>query len=186
MRILYVVFLCFIHLTAFSQNERFKSLFVYNFTKNIEWPSDYQRGPFVITILGNSTLFPELQQNVRGKQVGSQTIQVTQAANIFGIEKCNILYIPAQQSSLLDAAKKQLAGKPTVIITEKTGTMKQGADINIIQVDGKLQFEINAQQISSKELKASKALLNLGIVYNSGATRGVPKLESVDDASIPR
>ncbi len=174
-----------VNVTAFSQNERFKSLFVYNFTKNIEWPSNYRQGDFVITVLGNSTIYPELQQNVRGKQCGDQIIKVTHAANISGIEKCNILYIPASQSNLLEAAVKQLSGKPTVIVTERNGLMKSGADINIIQFDGKLQFEINPKQLENKNLTAAKVLIGLGIVYDSGIMRKLPKLESADDSGMP-
>ncbi len=178
--------LCFTAVSAFSQNERFKSLFVYNFTKNIEWPTGYRQGDFVITVLGNSTIFPELLQNVKGKQSGNQNIRISQAANISGIEKCNMLYIPAQQSYLLESARKHLAGKPTVIISEKGGMMKQGADINIIQQNGRFQFEINPKQLTDKNLTVSKALLNLGITYDSGSIRKTPELESVDDGGIPK
>ncbi len=187
MKIFYIgLFLCVINTLAYAQNERFKSLFVYNFTKNIEWPSEYKKGDFVITVLGNSAMFPELQQNVKGKTYGNQTIEVKQAANIMGIERCNILYIPLQQSNLIEAAQKQLAGKPTLIIAEKAGLMRQGADINIVQVSGKLQFEVNPKQMENKALKVNKALVNLGIVYDSGTTRKIPDLESVDDTSVPR
>jgi hypothetical protein len=180
------LFLFSINIAVFSQNERFKSLFIYNFSKNIEWPANYRQGDFVITVLGNSTVYNELQQNVNGKRTGNQTIQITQAANISSVGKCNILYIPSQQSNLLETAGKQLSGAPTVIITEKSGMMQQGADINIIQLDGKLQFEIDPKRLESKKIIAAKSLINLGITYDPGSTRKAPRLESVDDTGIPR
>ena len=180
------LFLFCIHTFAFSQNERFKSLFVYNFVKNIEWPLNYREGDFVITVLGNSTIYNELQQNVKGKRTGNQTIQVTHAANISSIGKCNMLYIPVQQSNLINAAEKQLSGTPTVIVTEKNGMIRLGADINIIQSDGKLQFEIDQKRLENKNVTAAKTLLNLGITQNSESTRDKPKIESVDDTHIPR
>ena len=171
---------------AFSQNERFKSLFVYNFAKNIEWPVNYQEGNFVITVLGNSTIYNELQQNVKGKRIGNQTIQVTYAANISSIGKCHILYIAVHQSNLIGAAEKQLSGTPTVIITEKNGMIRLGADINIIQSDGKLQFEIDPKRLENKNVIATKTLLNLGITHDPESTRKKPQFESVDDTNIPR
>jgi hypothetical protein len=174
------------NITAFSQNERFKSLFVYNFAKNIEWPVNYREGDFVITVLGNSSIYNELQQNVKGKRTGNQTIRVTHAANISSIGKCNMLYIPVQQSNLINAAEKQLSGTPTVIITEKNGMIRLGADINIIQSDGKLQFEIDQKRLENKHLLAAKTLLNLGITHDSESTREKPKIETVDDTHIPR
>jgi len=180
------LFLFGINTVAFSQNERFKSLFVYNFAKNIEWPVNYREGDFVITVLGSSTIYNELQQNVKGKRTGNQNIQVTHAANISSIGKCNMLFIPAQQSSLLEAAEKQLSGTSTVIITEKNGMIRNGADINIIQSEGKLQFEIDPKRLEKKNLVAAKTLLNLGITCDSEGTRKKPLLESVDDTHSPR
>ncbi|MDR2037459.1 MAG: YfiR family protein [Bacteroidales bacterium] len=180
------LFLCF-SITVYSQNERFKSLFIYKFSVNVEWPVNYQQGNFTITVLGKSSMISELQHNVKGKKVGNQIIQISEASNISGIGKCNILYIPAQQSNLLEAARKHLSGKPTLIVTEKRGMIMQGADINISQTGGKLQFEVNPKQVQNKGLKLSKTLLDLGIVYDSSGTiRKIPELESVDDTSVPR
>jgi hypothetical protein len=181
-----LLFLLSINSVAFSQNERFKSLFVYNFAKNIEWPVHYRQGDFVITVLGNSSIYNELQQNVKGKRTGNQSIHVTHAANISSIGRCNMLYIPTQQSSLLEAAEKHLSGTSTVIITEKNGMIRNGADINIIQSDGKLQFEIDPKRLEKKQLVAAKTLLNLGITYDSEGTRKKPLLDSVDDTHSPR
>jgi len=187
MRVFCIWFFLFcVHTLVFSQNERFKSLFVYNFAKNIEWPANYREGDFVITVLGNSTIYNELQQNLKGKRSGNQTIQVTHADNISSIEKCNMLYIPNQQSNLIDAAVKQLSGTSTVIITEKNGMIHLGADINIIQSDRKLQFEINPKRLENKKVIASKTLLDLGITHDSGCVEKKCLIESLDDTLFPR
>ncbi|MDR1673697.1 MAG: YfiR family protein [Bacteroidales bacterium] len=187
MRIIFFgLFLC-VNIAAYSQNERFKSLFVFNFTKYVEWPTAYEEGDFVITILGNSPMYNELLHNVKGKQAGKQSIEVLQAGNISGIRQCHILYIPSQQSSLLEAAQKHLAGRPTLVITEKKGLIQEGADINIIQTNKKLQYEISPQQIENKNLKVSKTLLNVGIIYDTNApARRIPELESADETTLPR
>ncbi|MDR3093099.1 MAG: YfiR family protein [Bacteroidales bacterium] len=174
---------------ASAQNERFKSLYVFNFVKNIEWPASYQKSNFTIAVLGNSLIYNELKQNIQGKttgQNGSQVIDVNQVSNISSLKDCHILYIPMQQSNLLGAAKKALAGKPTVIITEKKGLITEGADINLISLDGKLRYELAPKQIESKRLKVNKKLIELAIVYDYAAAREVPVLESVDDANAPR
>jgi hypothetical protein len=171
---------------AFAQNERFKSLYVFNFVKNIEWPASYQKNNFTIAVLGNALIYNELKQNIQGKQNGSQVIDVNQVSNISSLKDCHILYIPIQQSNLLGAARKALAGKPTVIITEKKGLITEGADINLISLDGKLRYELAPTQIESKSLKVNKKLIELAIVYDNAAAREVPVLESVDDANAPR
>ncbi|MDR0714590.1 MAG: YfiR family protein [Bacteroidales bacterium] len=172
--------------SVFAQNERFKALFVFNFAKHIEWPAEYTAGDFVITILGNSPIFNELKQNVEGKNAGNCTIKVNRISNISGLKPCNILYIPIQQSNLLSAARKLLDGKSTLIITEKKGLITEGTDINLMQIEGRLQYEVSLKQMESKKLKISKKMLDLGIIYENASTRRMPVLESVDDASQPR
>jgi hypothetical protein len=103
---------------AFAQNERFKSLYVFNFVKNIEWPAAYKEGNFTVTVLGSSLIYNELKENIQGKQIGSQVIDVNQVSNISGLKSCHILYISMQQCNLLGVAKQALAGNPTVCITE--------------------------------------------------------------------
>jgi preprotein translocase subunit SecY len=160
---------------------------VFNFTKYVEWPAAYTDGDFVITILGNSPMYNELLYNVKGKQAGKQPIEVLRAGNISGIKQCHILYIPSQQSNLLEAVQKHLEGKPTLIITEKKGLIQEGADINIVQINGKLKYEIRPQQIESKRLKVSKTLLNVGIIYDTNTPiRRIPALESADETTVPR
>ena len=47
-------------LTAKAQDEKFKALFMYNFTKYIEWPQSKQTGDFVIGVVGGSPIIDEL------------------------------------------------------------------------------------------------------------------------------
>jgi hypothetical protein len=187
MKILILSLLLLVGLDSVSaQNERFKALFVFNFTKHIEWPDEYADGDFVITVLGNSPVFNELQQNVKGKIIGNQTIEVNRISSISGLKPCHILYIPMQQSNLLAAARRFLAETPTLIITEKKGLIMEGSDINLMLVGSKLQYEVSPKQMESKRLRISKKMLDLGIIYENSAVRRMPVLESVDDASAPR
>lgn len=183
---LILMFLFLIQTFAFSQNERLKSLFVYNFAKNIEWPARYNEGDFVITALGNSTIYDELQQNVKGKRIGNQTVQVRHAAQLSDVGKCHILYITFQESDMIEAVGKRLRGTSTVIVTEKNGMIGHGADINIIECNGKLRFEIDPTRLEKKRIIASQKLLEMGIKHESEDTKKKQLSESPDDTHVPR
>ena len=46
--------------TAFSQEEKYIGLFVYNFTKYFDWPESAKAGDFIIEVIGHQSVYDEL------------------------------------------------------------------------------------------------------------------------------
>lgn len=152
--------------TASAQNEKFKALFMYNFTKYIEWPSSMRTGDFVIGVLGSSTLTDELKTVAIKQKVGTQNIAVKVFNNVDEINDCHILYLPTSKSNMINSVSSKLSGKPTLIISDKEGLVPQGACINYVLDGDKLKYEVSRANIEKKGLAVSSALLALGIVIN--------------------
>ena len=152
--------------TLFAQDEMFKSLFIYNFTKNIEWPDSYKSGSFVIAVLGNSAIIAELEKIAKLKKVGDQSISIKEVKEVSEISKCHMLYITPAKSSQLSSALAKVASEPVVVITDKEGLAKEGAGLNFVKVDGKQKFEINQSALGKNGLKVNSFLASLGIVIN--------------------
>jgi len=154
-------------MNANAQNEKFKALFMYNFTKYIEWPAGERQGDFVIGVLGNSPLIKELE-TIAGKQkVGLQNIVVKTFSSVDEINSCHILYIPQGKSNQITLILSKLSGKSTLLITDKEGLALQGSGINFISDGDKLKYEVNRVNIEKKGLTVSNALLALGIVITN-------------------
>lgn len=150
-----------------AQNEKFKALFMYNFTKYIEWPAVQRQGDFVIGVLGSSSITSELE-TIAGKQkVGVQNIVVKTFSTVDEIENCQILYIPSSRSGLISPVVSKLSGRSTLIIADKSGMALQGAGINYVMDGDKLKYEINKKNIESKGLSVSNSLLSLGIIVSN-------------------
>jgi hypothetical protein len=149
-----------------AQEDMFKALFMYNFTKYLEWPSEYKNGDFVITVVGNSGLVAELEKLASKKKVGNQTIVVNKVNNASEIGKSHIVYLTTSKSSELGTLKSSLSTKPTLIVTDKNGLAKEGAGINYVMQDGKQKFEINPGAVESTGLKLHNSLVALGIKVN--------------------
>ena len=75
---LFIIVLVAFCVSAKAQDEKFKALFMYNFTKYIEWPQTKQSGDFVIGVMGNSAIVSELNAIASKKTVGAQNIKVNQ------------------------------------------------------------------------------------------------------------
>jgi hypothetical protein len=158
---------CLIWYDASAQNEKFKALFMYNFTKYIEWPASQRQGDFVIGVLGSSGLTKELETIAGRQKVGTQNIVVKTFASVDAIENCQILYLPSNKSSQIGQVVSKLAGKSVLIISDKDGLALQGAGINYISDGDKLKYEVNKGTIEKKGLTVSNSLLSLGVVVSN-------------------
>lgn len=162
--------------TAFSPNIRrqkvdtnakIKAVFIYNFTKYIEWPSDYQDGEFTIGILGeNEALYKELDNMSKVKKVANRSFSIKKIASVNDIGKPHILYIPANSKISLATAVLQVKNKSTLIVTEKPGLAKLGSAINFIIVGNRQKFELNKSNAERHNLKVASVLEKLAVLVN--------------------
>jgi hypothetical protein len=148
---------------SYGQNEKFKALFIYNFTKYIEWPTTNTDKVFTITVLGDSPIKSELESISQLKKIGNASIEVKTVATIAEIGNAHVIYVPPQKKKFIPDLATQCAGKPILIITDEA----QGSfGINFIEIDQKQSFQISKSRIEAHKLKVNSALLSLGIVVN--------------------
>jgi len=161
--------LCFIVFemhSVYAQSEKFKALFMYNFTKYIEWPATDRQGDFIIAILGASPMAKELEIIAGKQKVGSQNILVKTFNSVDEIDNCHILYIPASKSSELAQVIGKLSGKSVLVVTDKEGLATQGACINYIKDGDRIKYELNKKNIEKRGMVVSSSLVTLGIAVN--------------------
>ncbi len=152
----------FCQIDSYGQTEKLKTLFIYNFSKYIQWPAESSSGNFEIGIVGETPLFTELQKMAKTRKVGNQQIVVNQYSTIDEVENKHIVYVSMGSSTLLPALVQKANGFPMLIISEKGGLVSQGACINFLFESGKLTYEISKSNIESHLLKVSSQLLTLG------------------------
>lgn len=148
--------------TSFAQSnsDQVKTLFVFNFTRYIQWPD--KSGEIKIGILGNDAdIFKAFQTMAAKKSTASSKITVVQFSNPTEAANYQMVYIPENNSNAL-AATGDL--KNTLIITEKDGLAKKGSCINFITENGKIRFEINKSRVDNSNLKISNQLMGLAIL----------------------
>jgi len=147
-----------------AQNYQLHSVFVFSFTRYVQWPDESNQGDFEIQVLGDSPIVAELKKMSESKKVGDRTIKVTKLGASDDIKKCHILFVPADKSAQLAEILAKIGNSPTLVVTEQTGIGAKGSAINFIEKDGKLAFEINQAALNKQRLKASNELLRYGIV----------------------
>jgi hypothetical protein len=159
------VFLLFTGLQpAWSQKEKFQSIFIYNFSKYVKWPDGTASGKFVIGVFGNSSIVKDLKTMAASKQVNGLPIEVRQFDSTAGIDGCNIIYVPSSESGKISEIVSSTQNQPVLIVTDKPGLAGKGAAINFVDDEGKIKFELNQQNAESRGLKISGSLASLAII----------------------
>lgn len=176
MRRIFVLFIAFLTLSTdlveFSYYQKddtqakIKCAFIYQFTKNFEWPDN--KGNFIIDIVGeNPGLVAALNKNIGNKKVVEQSIEIRNHQNLKDIDKAHIIYLTPDKSGLLNDLVSKFKGKGTLIITEKAGMAKVGAAINFVIADNTQKFELNKSAATKAGLiMGSKIEKQAVTVYN--------------------
>lgn len=160
--ILFSAFVC--STSAFAQVEKLQTMFIYNFTKHVEWPEAYRSGDFVIGVLGSSPITKELKELARNRKVGSQNIVIREYRDASQIGTCHILFLPEKNSGDIGNVLTQVKNNSTLIITNKPGMASAGAAINFVLDGNKQKFELKKSNATKYGLKVSSDLERLAIV----------------------
>jgi YfiR/HmsC-like len=167
--LLFVILFCAFAGTVTAQTEEqeanLKAVFLYNFTKYIEWETGNNTNEFIIGIIGSSAVTESLFEIARTNTAKNKKIVVRIFRRPEEIGNCQVLFIAEKTPFSLPAILER-SGKGILTVSEKAGFARQGTAFNFVIVNDKLKFEANLKAIYSADLKASSQLLKLAIIVD--------------------
>jgi hypothetical protein len=161
--VLMAVFMITVH-GGFSQVNsvsQAQSMFIYNFSRLIQWPAGNSNGEFVIGVMGDNELYNSLVAFVANKKVGSQSITVKKFDDPQSISRCHILFIGDAKVSKFSDVILRVQGFNSLIITERKGMINSGSAIDLFMMEDKLKFVMNPENAQKYNLIVSKSLEDL-------------------------
>jgi hypothetical protein len=138
-----------------------KAMFVFNFTKYVEWP-DVNQDVFSIGVVGESEIIEHLERIAIQKKVGDKKIVIRRLTSEDDTY-CNTVIVSRSRTAKLDAIEKKYAGKGVLIISDES---PRSAAINLVTRDNKIRFEINPSAAKSGGIKISSQLISLAITVH--------------------
>lgn len=155
------------HLNAQS-DVKVQSVYIFNFARLITWPEAYQSGNFIIGVIGNSEIVKELELLESNKKVGGRNIELKVFTNIDQINNCHILYLPMEQTKLVQSAvvKAKELGNNTLVICENGDGIIHGAAINFVFKDGKQCFELSKKNTEAFGLTIGMEIQRMAILVD--------------------
>jgi len=143
-------------------NYKMHAMFIYHFTKYINWPEKVTSEDFVIGIIGQTPLKDELISITKSKNINNKKVGIKQIKeNSEELKKCQIIFIAENESKSINNVIAITEKSAVLVITEKSGMLKKGAAINFLVIDEKLRFEISKTKLAEHNLKVSNELLKL-------------------------
>ncbi len=103
-----------------------QSMFIYNFSRLIQWPAGSINGEFVIGVVGDNELYSSLLSFVANKKVGQQAISVKKFDDPQSITRCQIVFVGDGKISRLNEVISKLQGSNSLLITERRGMVNSG------------------------------------------------------------
>ena len=148
---------------AQTKNHKAYSLFLYNFMKHTNWPSDNKEA-LKVGLVGDSKIYEFLSQGTADKKINGRSIEVQLIKDANDLSEFDVIYISFGKSGTTEKIVKNTVDKPVLIVTERDDQIKKGACISfIIHDDGSLKFILNDNVLVSRKLQISNALRSMAV-----------------------
>jgi hypothetical protein len=139
-----------------------KAVFVYNFSRFVEWPPQTfaaPNEPFVIGILGSDPFGARLDEAVRGEQINQHPLVVRRLRDLGEIGDCRILYIDRSESARLQQILAALDHRSTLTVADLDGSSERGVMIQFTMDNNRVRLRINVESARAAGLTISSKLL---------------------------
>ncbi|MDF2436415.1 MAG: hypothetical protein K0Q95_791 [Bacteroidota bacterium] len=139
-------------LTKTQEYEK-KSLFIYNFTKYIEWPIEYNGIEFVIGVAGDDAAVKQLRAFMLEKKVSGKKIIVEKYKKG---NRYNLVYVTSSQNYNFSSIKSTVKNNKTLLVTDESVT---GTHISFLLDDDKVRYNVDKSSIERSGLKVGQELM---------------------------
>jgi YfiR/HmsC-like len=138
-----------------------KALFIYNFTKHVEWPKGKISDKFIIGVVGNSPVYEKLNLILKDRKIKDLPVELRRISATVNVEACDVIFVSKGETSRLKAVSEISDFFGILVISEEKSMAKSGSSINFKQQDDRMKFELNDSEIKKAGLKISTQLYEL-------------------------
>ena len=151
-----------------------KAVFLYNFAKFVEWPSDPggNPGPISICVLGDDPFGGTLDEAIKGKTVNGRELVARRYKQVKETTTCQIVFISSSDKKVLRSILERLIRPGALTVGETEGFAQLGGVINLTLEDNRVHIEVNVDAAERARLKISSKLLNLAKIVRDGGDAG--------------
>jgi hypothetical protein len=150
------------HGTESPSEYQVKAVFVFNFSRFVEWPPQTFRSPtqpFAICILGEDPFGPKLDEAVRGEEINQHPLLIRRLHHVREADDCQILYIDRSEGGELHQILSALDHHSTLTVSELNDAAERGGMIQFLTENNRIRLRINVESARAAGLTISSKLL---------------------------
>ncbi len=150
--------------TITSGEYNIKAVFIYNFTRFVEWPKSAfvnENAPFKIAVLGPDPFAGKLESVVKGELVNGHPIVIERFNSWNEVRACHILYVSSAYAGDWKSHLEGIKNNPTLTVSDKRDFAHRGGMIRFDTQDNKIKLIINPSAARASALSISSKLLRL-------------------------
>jgi hypothetical protein len=136
-----------------------KAVFLFNFARFVEWPSNSKGGPMVVGILGDDPFGRTLDDVVKGETVQNRSLVVLRFRRVDEIKTCHILFISPSETAKYDEIFSKLQGRSILTVGDTDSFARRGGMIRFVTEDKKIRLRVNVAAAKAVQLTISSKLL---------------------------
>lgn len=167
MKKLIIILLVLFSISSYAQKQRetyeVHAMMIFNFIKYIEFTMPDANANFNIGVLSDDDTYKTMENWYDGKiYKGAHVIKVRRLKTAADISNdLNLVFITPDDSDKHSAVYNRLKGTNIMLLSAGEELSGKGSVINLVIVNGKLNFEISKKEAASHNIKISSQLLAL-------------------------
>ncbi len=139
-----------------------KAAYLYNFGKFVRWQTPATGETFDICVLGKDPFHGALSSTVAGERVDGKSIVARDISTVES-SRCQILFISTSEESRLKAVLTAARRTNTLTVSDMPEFAEHGGMIGLVNVEGKIRFEVNIAAVNDAGINVSSQLLKVAV-----------------------
>jgi hypothetical protein len=148
-----------------------KAVFLFNFSRFVEWPASAFPGPdspFVVGVFGHDPFGTDLDQLAKGESVNGRPLVVRRLSSTADATDCQILFIHQSEYRRLAEVLSALGRHSTLTVSDIPGAAQRGVMVRLVTTGGHVRMRVNMESAAAADLKFSSNLLRAAEIVTEG------------------
>jgi hypothetical protein len=149
--------------TSRATETEVEAAYLYNFGKFVNWPPEQSSGAFAICVLGKDPFGEVLDSTVAGENINSRKVTIARIGTLREATACQVLFITDREEARLKMVLAGLKGAGVLTVSDMPHFADRGGMIGLVEVDGRIRFEVNLKAAQESHLNLSSELLKVAV-----------------------
>jgi hypothetical protein len=152
-----------------------KAVFLFNFSRFVEWPDSAFAGPgapFVIGVFGYDPFGNQLEEATRGETVNGRPLVIRRLRDAGEAGDCQILFMHRSEEARMGAVLEALDHRSTLTVSDLDVAGQRGVMIALTTQDNRIRLRVNVNSARAARLTISSKLLRSAEIVEAPAAQG--------------